>query len=123
MGYHLGDLGLREAIVHPDWNMADELRHLAVGDQGTDRDQAAVARGEIGTQPQVAEKDISRVLHDARKQCAKLIPNALGAVSFGGLVQRQQRGRSRRQLVRRNVALGKHVFRHRKAAIAFAQPE
>ena len=49
----LGDLGLRQAIVHPDRDMAGQLRDLTVGDQSADRDQAAVARREMGTQPQV----------------------------------------------------------------------
>src|SRR4051794_31199651 len=44
----LGDLGLRQAIVHPDRDMAGQLRHLTVGDQGADCDQASVARGEVG---------------------------------------------------------------------------
>ena len=47
----LCDLGLRQAIVHPDRDMAGQLRDLTIGDQGADRDQAAVARREIGTQP------------------------------------------------------------------------
>ena len=47
----LGDLGLRQTIVHPDRDMAGQLRDLTIGDQGADRDQAAVARREIGTQP------------------------------------------------------------------------
>ena len=46
-----GDLGLRQAIVHPDRDVPRELRHLTVGDQRADCDQAAVARREIGAQP------------------------------------------------------------------------
>ena len=40
----LGDLGLRQAIVPPDRDMAGQLRDLTIGNQGADRDQAAVER-------------------------------------------------------------------------------
>src|SRR3954452_6382677 len=86
--YVAGDLRLRQAIVHPDRDMAGQLRDLTVGDQSADRDQAAVARREIRTQPQVAEQDVGRVLHDAGKDCAELVADALCAISLGGLVER-----------------------------------
>jgi hypothetical protein len=95
----LGDLGLGKAIVHTDGDMAGELRHLTIGDQSADRDQAAIARREVGSEPQIAEQDVGRVLHDAREHCAELIIDALGAIGFRGLVERQQRGRCGRQLI------------------------
>ena len=58
MGDGLRDLRLRQAIVHPDRDMTCQLRDLTVGDQSADRDEAAVARREIGTQPQVAEQSV-----------------------------------------------------------------
>jgi hypothetical protein len=106
----LGDLGLRQAIVHPDRDVAGQLRHLTIGDQSADRDQTAVARRQVWTQPQVAEQNVGRVLHDAGEHCAELIADALRAISLGGLVERQQRGRGRRKLVRPDIALGEYVL-------------
>jgi hypothetical protein len=119
----LGNLGLRQAIVHPDRDMAGQLRDLAVGDESVDRDQAAVARREIGTQPQVAEQDVGRVLHDAGEHCAELIADALGAISLGGLVERQERRRRRGQPIGAMLRSANTSFVTTTAAIAFAQPE
>ena len=74
MRHYLRDLGLSQPIVHANRDVADELPDLTVGDERADRDQTAVARREIGAEPQVAEQDISRVLHDARKQVRQTDP-------------------------------------------------
>ena len=74
MRHGLGDLGLRQAIVHPDGDVARELRHLTIGDQCADGDEAAVARGEIGTQPQIAEQNVGRVLSPHRRRGPKPAP-------------------------------------------------
>ena len=41
-----GGLGLRQPIIHPNRNMTRELRHLTIGDERADGDEAAVARRE-----------------------------------------------------------------------------
>ena len=97
----LRDLTLRQAVVHADRDMARELRDLTIGDQRADGDETAVPRREIGPQPQVAEQHVGRVLNDAREDRAELLADALCAIGLGGLVERQQRGRRRRKLVRR----------------------
>src|SRR5437879_3825602 len=76
----LGDLGLGQAIVHPDIQMTGELRDLARGNQRADRDEAAVARHKVGAQPQVAEQHVGRVLRDARQHGAEPLADGLGAV-------------------------------------------
>ena len=103
--------------------MAGQLRDLTVGDQSADRDQAAVARREIGTQPQVAEQDVGRVLHDAGKHCTELIADALGAIGLGGLVERQQRGDAAGSRSGPMLRSANTSFVTTTAAIAFAQPE
>ena len=43
-----------------------------------------------GPQPKIAEENVGRVLHDAGKYRAEQVADALGAVRFGGFVERQQ---------------------------------
>ena len=62
--------------------MGGKLRHLARSHERADRHKAAVAWGEIGTQPEVAEQDIGRVLHDARESRAEQLADAVGAICF-----------------------------------------
>jgi len=85
----LGDFALREAVVHSDRDMARELRNLPVRDQRADGGQAPVARGEIGSQPQLTKQHIGRVLRDAGEKRAELITHALRAIGFGRLVKRK----------------------------------
>ena len=46
-------LGAGQAIVHPEREVGGQLRRLAIGDKRADGDEAAVARREIGSQPQI----------------------------------------------------------------------
>jgi hypothetical protein len=48
-------------------------------------------------------------LHDAWKYRAEQVADALGAIRFGGFVERQQVWRRRRQLVGRDLARGKSI--------------
>jgi hypothetical protein len=52
----LGDLGLSQAIVHPDRDMAGQLRDLTVGGQSADRDQAAFFGLSARRRPELAAR-------------------------------------------------------------------
>src|SRR3954469_2148379 len=51
MRHGLGDLALGKPVIHPNRDMARELRNLTACDERADRDEAAVARRKIGAQP------------------------------------------------------------------------
>jgi len=88
----LGGLGLREPVIHRPVEMVGNLRDLAGSDQRADGDQAAIAGRQVGTQPQVTEQDLGRVLHDARHRRAELLADAGRAIGLRGLVEQQKRG-------------------------------
>src|SRR5712671_3975112 len=85
MSNRLRDLGLCQAIVHPDIQVTGQLSDLPGGNQRADRDEAAIARRKAGAEPQVTEQNISRVLHDAWKNRAELLTDSLGSVRFSCL--------------------------------------
>jgi len=62
-------------------------------------------------------------LHDAGKDCAELIADALGAIGLGGLVERQQRGSRRGEPIGSMLRSANTSLVTATAAIAFAQPE
>ena len=68
MRHGLGDLALGKPVIHPNRDMARELRNLTACDERADRDEAAVARRKIGAQPQVAKQHFRRVLHNTGEQ-------------------------------------------------------
>jgi hypothetical protein len=72
-----------------------DLRDLARGDQGADRDEAPVPRREAQTQPEVAEQHVGGELVEARGDGADLLPDAGRAVGLGGLVEREEFGLGR----------------------------
>ena len=90
MRERLCDLGLRQAVVHPDVDVAGQLSDLPGRNQRADRDEAPIARRKSGPQPEIAEQNIGRVLRHARKHRAEQIADALGAIRFSGFVERQQ---------------------------------
>ena len=92
-------LGLRQPVIHSQVEMGGKLSDLAGSHEGADRHKAAVAWGEIGTQPEVAEQDVGRVLHDAREGRAELLADAVGSVCLLGLVERKQRRRRGGELI------------------------
>ena len=109
MRHGLGDLALGKPVIHPNRDMARELRNLTACDERADRDEAAVARRKIGAQPQVAKQHFRRVLHNTGEQGTEQIAYALGAIGFRGFVERQQIGRGGRQLIRPDATLGEDV--------------
>jgi hypothetical protein len=56
LGQRFGRLLLGQAVVHRAVEVVGDLGHLAGRDQRADGDQAAVARRQAGTQPEVAEQ-------------------------------------------------------------------
>jgi hypothetical protein len=89
----LRGLGLRQAVVHRPVEVVRDLRDLAGSYQRADGHQAAIPRRKAGTEPQIPEQNVGRVLHDPGKSCAELLSDARGPVRFGGFVQRQERTR------------------------------
>ena len=65
-------LGLPERGTH-----AEDLGDLTGSDERADGDQASIARRKIRAQPQVAEKNVSGVLNDARRYAAELLADLL----------------------------------------------
>ena len=49
MGNCLGDLRLRQPVIHADRDVPRQLCDLTVGNERTDGDEAAVAGREVGT--------------------------------------------------------------------------
>ena len=119
------DLGLGQSVVHPDVDVTGKLRGLPGRDQRADRDEAAVTRRKAGPQPKIAEKNIGRVLRDARKYRAEKVSDALGAIRFGGFVERQKFRRCGRKLVGRDLVRGEYILgdRDRRHGIAPARVE
>ena len=58
MSDRLRDLGLCQAIVHPDIQVTGQLSDLPGRNQRADRDEAAIARRKAGAEPQVTEQNI-----------------------------------------------------------------
>lgn len=85
------DLALREAIIHRPVEMIRHLRDLPRRDQRAHRHKAAVARREAGSQPQVTEQKVGRVLQDPWSNRAKelLVPG--GALRLCFFVERKKR--------------------------------
>jgi len=102
--------------------MKGHLSHLTRGNQRRHGHEAAVARGEIGAQPEVAEKMVGRVPDEAGRDGLELIADILGALRLGGFVQRQRLRCLIRELIPMprcaNTALTGAI-----AAIALPQPE
>jgi hypothetical protein len=63
----LRGLRLRQAVIHCPVEVVGNLRDLAGSNQGADRDQTAIPRRKVRTQPQVPERNIS-----AQKDSAEL---------------------------------------------------
>ena len=90
MRERLRDLGLRQPVVHADVHVAGQLSDLAGRHQRADCNEAPVTWRQAGPQPKITEENVGRVLHDARKYRAEQVADALGAIRFGGFVERQQ---------------------------------
>ena len=90
MRERLRDLGLRQSVVHADVHVAGQLSHLPRRHQGADCNEAPVTRRKAWPQPKITEENVRRVLHDAWKYRAEQVADALGAIRFGGFVERQQ---------------------------------
>src|SRR5258708_17399705 len=104
---NLSGLLWRQSVVHRPAEMVGNLGDLAGSDQGTDRRQAAIARRQVRTQPQVAEQNLARILDDSRSNLAELRADTLGALPLRFLVERERSTRSGRQLVAPELACGK----------------
>jgi hypothetical protein len=91
--------------------MGGKLSDLAGGHEGADRHKAAVAWGKSGTQPEVAEQDVGRVLHDAREGCAELLADPVGSACLLGLVERKQRRRHGGEPIGPGVAAVEDILR------------
>jgi hypothetical protein len=100
---------LCQAVTHRPIEMIGNLSDLAGRDERADRDEAPVARREVGTQPQVAEQNVGGVLDNARRHLAELLADARGAIRLGRLVQRQKRRRGRGELIGADAARGKDI--------------
>ena len=91
MRNNLTSLRLRQPVVHRSVEVVGNLCHLTRGNQCADRNQTAIARREVRTQPQIAEQNVGRVLHDSGRDRAELLLDARRASRFGRLVERQER--------------------------------
>ncbi|WP_020112879.1 hypothetical protein [Rhodococcus sp. 114MFTsu3.1] len=69
--------------------MESDLVDLARCNQGTHFGQAAVARGEVEPQPQVAEDSLGGELHDARRRSAVVEFDARCALLFSDGILRK----------------------------------
>ena len=80
------------------------------GDQGTYRHQTPLTGSEVGTQPQIAEQDVRRVLHDAGRYGTELLADKSGAARLCGFVERQRRRLDSRQLIAADLTRGEYVL-------------
>ena len=83
-------LRLRQAVIHRPIEMAAKLRHLSGGDQSTDRHEAAIARRQVRTQPQITEEDVGRILNESEGYRAELGLHAMRTLGFRRFVKRQE---------------------------------
>src|SRR5580704_7230377 len=90
---HLSRLLRRQSVVDRPGEMRGELSDLTGSDQGTDRDQAPIARRQIRPQPQIAEQNVGGVLDDTRRDIAELRSHVPRALGFGLIVEREGRRR------------------------------
>lgn len=89
------------------------LCNLTGSDQSADCHETPISRREVRTQPQVAEKNVSGVLYDARSDVSELLFNVRCAFRFRLLIKGKRRRRSCRKLIGPNLAIGKDNFRDR----------
>src|SRR5439155_9767645 len=87
MGDELDDLVLGNPIVERALEMAAELLAAIEGDEGRDSDQAAIALGETGPLPDIAEQDFLGEIDQLRRDRANLVASGgrgrgCGHVSF-----------------------------------------
>lgn len=76
-----------------------DLRNLAVSNQRADSHKAPISRGKVRTQPQVAEQNVSCVLHDSRSDVTDLLFDSRGAFRLRDVVERKRRRQSGRKLI------------------------
>src|SRR5439155_16428605 len=110
---HLPGLRLRKAVIHCPVEVVRDLRDLPGSNQSGDSDEAPVARREAGTQPKVSEQNFRRVLHDARRHRAELLPDTRRTVRLDLLVEWKKLGDSRWYLIGSDLAVRKDLFRDR----------
>src|SRR5258708_33518586 len=79
---NLSGLLWRQSVIHRPAEMVGNLGDLAGSDQGTDRHQAAIARRQVRTQPQVPEQNLARILDDSRSNLAELRADTLSAAAM-----------------------------------------
>src|SRR6266516_659273 len=113
VGNCLRDLGRGQAVIHSNAQVRGQLRALPVSNERAHGYEASVARRKVWAKPQVTKQNIRGVLNDTGKCGTELLPDALRPVRLRGFVERQQRRGRGGQLVRANLARGKHVLRHR----------
>jgi len=70
---HLAGLLVCQTIIHRPVEMVSNLGDLAGSNQRTDGHETAVTRRQIGAQPQVSEKDISRVLYESGSNVSEVV--------------------------------------------------
>jgi hypothetical protein len=70
-------ISMREPVSHRPVEMIRHLRDLPGRDQRAHRHKAAVARLEAGSEPQVTEQKVGRVLQDPWSNRAKEQPGGL----------------------------------------------
>src|ERR1700730_4774209 len=108
---HLRSLCLCQAVVHRSIEVVRDLRNLARSNQRAHSHQAPISRRKVRTQPQVAEQNVSGVLHDALSDTTELLFNVRCAFRFRLLIEGKRRRRSCRKLIVPNLTIGKDNFR------------
>ena len=109
---HLAGLLVCQTIIHRPVEMVSNLGDLAGSNQRTDGHETAVTRRQIGAQPQVSEKDISRVLYESGSNVSEVVLNCGCPLCFGVIIQWKRCRRCGRQLIRADVALRKDILRN-----------
>ncbi|MFZ0498183.1 MAG: hypothetical protein WAU49_10750 [Steroidobacteraceae bacterium] len=84
------------------------MSHLTRGNQRRHGHEAAVARGEIGAQPEVAEEIVGRVADEAGRHVPELIADIPGALRLGGFVQRPRLNCLILEFIHADTALREH---------------
>src|SRR6266566_910426 len=67
---HFSELSLRQAVLLRPTEVAWKLLRVAGGDECSDSDEAAVARRELGTFPDIAKQDVVRELRQLGREIA-----------------------------------------------------
>src|SRR5262245_19790646 len=78
MTEHLAGLLLRQSVIHRPVQVIGDLSHLSGRDESAHGGEAPVSRRQAGSQPEIPEEHVGRVLDEAWWHLAELLSDTRG---------------------------------------------